>query len=488
MPPSMFRRRDLVLFSLGAMAFYFTSNLLIQRDLVLVDNRVSVEETVTKPQVKFADTGVLVHTPGWTLFKNLYMSNGTLHIVTNEPSSKFPPLRHMISKSLWAYATPENIAAREPTPLEMDFVSLEEARARWDGHISTIEGTTILNNDPSQFLDHYYHFVGEYFFGLWAFLRGALAMNLISPKKSTSNHVFNSHLPQLFDRFMYTNVASEEWRDGLGFNGAAFRGEHCGFTQRTAAEAWEYMVKTGALDRQGRWWGDSRWVMLRYAGLMTNDEVFAEQLGEDHLVGTQVLLSGNPDSKQLRASMNVTLPLPTQMRIVYIDRQNGRRRLVQKYHEELVRALEELVLRKREEGKDWELDVIHAERLSKDEQLNFVSQATVGHTFSARSLDSHLLDPLGVHGNGLTHLVWMKPTPVSAVIELFYPGGFAKDYKWTTRALGMRHFAVWNDTALTYPNQPQYADYSEGFQGNYIPVHGPTIAKVVEDRLEGRTP
>jgi hypothetical protein len=34
---------------------------------------------------------------------------------------------------------------------------------------------------------------------------------------------------------------------------------------------------------------------------------------------------------------------------------------------------------------------------------------------------------LGVHGNGLTHLIWMPPTPRSAVIEMFFKGGFARD-------------------------------------------------------------
>jgi hypothetical protein len=34
---------------------------------------------------------------------------------------------------------------------------------------------------------------------------------------------------------------------------------------------------------------------------------------------------------------------------------------------------------------------------------------------------------LGVHGNGLTHLLWMPPTPRSAVIEMFFKGGFARD-------------------------------------------------------------
>lgn len=34
---------------------------------------------------------------------------------------------------------------------------------------------------------------------------------------------------------------------------------------------------------------------------------------------------------------------------------------------------------------------------------------------------------LGVHGNGLTHLIWMPATPRSAVIEMFFVGGFARD-------------------------------------------------------------
>jgi hypothetical protein len=52
---------------------------------------------------------------------------------------------------------------------------------------------------------------------------------------------------------------------------------------------------------------------------------------------------------------------------------------------------------------------------------------------------------MGVHGNGLTSLVWMKPTPQATVIEFFYPNGFAHDYEYTSRALGMAHYGVWND-------------------------------------------
>ena len=45
----------------------------------------------------------------------------------------------------------------------------------------------------------------------------------------------------------------------------------------------------------------------------------------------------------------------------------------------------------------------------------------------------------------------MPVSPVSTVIEIFYPQGFAHDYHWTAHALGMRHFAVWNDTFVLFP-------------------------------------
>lgn len=59
--------------------------------------------------------------------------------------------------------------------------------------------------------------------------------------------------------------------------------------------------------------------------------------------------------------------------------------------------------------------------------------------------------------------------PKSTVIEFFFPGGFAEDYEFTARALGIRHYGIWDDTSFTYPDLPQLA-YPEGFQGNEIPL------------------
>ena len=51
---------------------------------------------------------------------------------------------------------------------------------------------------------------------------------------------------------------------------------------------------------------------------------------------------------------------------------------------------------------------------------------------------------MGVHGNGLTSLVWMKPTTQFTVME-FFPEGFAHNHEWTTRALGMVHSGFWGN-------------------------------------------
>lgn len=52
---------------------------------------------------------------------------------------------------------------------------------------------------------------------------------------------------------------------------------------------------------------------------------------------------------------------------------------------------------------------------------------------------------MGVHGNGLTALLWMKPSNRATVMEFYYGNGFTQDYEWTTRALGIKHYGFWNN-------------------------------------------
>jgi len=97
------------------------------------------------------ETSLIAHAPGWTLFRHLYMSNGTFFILSSDPQSSFPEIRMMISTGLPAENSPENIAQREPTSQEMQFITPDEAQRRWGGNIThgernrilTVEGNTV---------------------------------------------------------------------------------------------------------------------------------------------------------------------------------------------------------------------------------------------------------------------------------------------------------------------------------------------------------
>ncbi|KAK7007845.1 hypothetical protein R3P38DRAFT_3281035 [Favolaschia claudopus] len=539
--------------------------------------------------VELPVTEIVAHAPGWTLYRNLYMSNGTLLILTDAPDT-FPPIRMMASNPLDAVNNKENIEAREPTAWNMDFIGKGEARRRWENEFAgggkegggkgkdgkgesgekeeealsegrkrnrvwSVEGNTVLVNEPSQFLRHYYHLVAELLFGVQAFWHGALTSRPSAEEDTDyALHPSADSTPPI-TRLIFARATADGWRDSPGFNAyvlraafpsvsvevmedwedrvritaapsldaqrpfssdkegaggssgkvkggdrawhfplilltdrsASHRGDVCGSqTQRIAAEAVHHMRGKGKLGgvRVGGWWEPVRGAVVRFAGgLPSSSSSSPLSLSE----------SSSADSKQEAGDAlegDPRLPMPPTILITYVSRQSAQhRKLTEEGHKGVVSALEELVRRKNGEvdggkgdkgangekagGRRWELLVMEAEKLTKDEQVRVAGRTTI---------------LLGVHGNGLTHLVLMPPTRVSTVIEMFYPGGFAHDYQWTTGALGMKHFAVWNDTYRTegLGDGKPHVDYPDGFQGDAIPAHGPTIAKLIEDRVEGR--
>jgi hypothetical protein len=476
--------------------------------------------TQLTPSNDFEETTVVSHAPGWTIFRNLYMANGTIYIVSSHPPSYFPDIRLMTSTGLPAENTPENIQLREPTSDNMAFILPQEANHKWGriepadpNRIWTVAGNTFLINDPPQFLRHYYHFVAELLLGAWAFWVGAFSQSADGIVGSNSPTPSLDTVPAI-DRFIFANSNADGWRDNPSFNryflraafpsltveheedwldriltstpppypnynyanpdpnpeqtrldirkgsrvwhfplvmfadrSAAFRGEACGSrTQRTAAEAFEAMEKK----LPANWWDNLRKAVIKFAG--ANDNIKPT---------TSTHTEMSPENSQAH------LPMPEKVVITYVNRQKTQRRLVHADHDSLVKSLQELAQRR-----GWEFIDVHAENLSKDEQIRIMARTTI---------------LLGVHGNGLTHLVMMPNTKISTVIEMFVPGGFAHDYQWTTHALGMRHFAVWNDTWHTLPNKPR-VDYPEGFQGPDIPAYGPKVAELIEGRVDGRYP
>ncbi|KAJ3506267.1 hypothetical protein NLJ89_g6968 [Agrocybe chaxingu] len=276
------------------------------------------------PHTPLPPTEVLAHAPGWTLFRNLYMSNGTLFLAAKDSATRmgYPEIRMMTSTGLEAFNTPENIALREPTSRDMQVIGIEEAQRRWvdkEGGVNrvwSVEGNTLLFNDPKQFLRHYYHLVAELFFGVQAFWHGAFSAPTLA--SDTQAHFTTEHpAPPPLHRAIFIHSDADGWRDDPGFNryflrgvfpslvieheedwedrvaatsnldanggerafhfplalltdrSAAHRGPVCGSqTQRTAAEAWEYMRGKGKLRglHVGGWWAPVREAMWRFAG------------------------------------------------------------------------------------------------------------------------------------------------------------------------------------------------------------------------------
>lgn len=87
-------------------------------------------------------TKLIQHAPGWTVFENIYAFNGTLFIITTDPT-KWPAPRMIISTSMEAVNSAENIQAREPTPAVLSFITPAEAERMWDDRIWEVRDWTV---------------------------------------------------------------------------------------------------------------------------------------------------------------------------------------------------------------------------------------------------------------------------------------------------------------------------------------------------------
>jgi hypothetical protein len=394
-------------------------------------------------------TTVVSHAPGWTIFDNLFLLNGTVFVVTDD--TEFVPDRNTItSTGVNIKNGAEAIAARLPTDREFRVITPDEAQELFGTSADLVDGTTWIVNDPPQFITHYYHWSAELFFGFWR------TYSSLDPSISANG---SSSLPAL-RRIWFAHADADHWRDYASMNqwvlrsafpsvtaeysadwqdraelgrpiildrvvfsdrSAAMRGETFQRTGRTASEAF-------ALPGGVHWWNIIRDAVTKFSGL---DDDFDKE----------------------------STPV-----ITYISRQEwGRRTLIQEDHEKLVEELYKI-----RDKYGVEVNVVSMDKLSHAEQLTLAARTTI---------------MMGVHGNGLTSLVWMKPTPQATVIEFFYPNGFAHDYEYTSRALGMAHYGVWNDKTFTNPEVPR-VNYPEGFQGNSIPLNGEVVAKLCLERLQ----
>jgi len=416
------------------------------------------------------ETRIVSHSPGFTIFENLYMMNGTVFIVTTAPE-EVPELTYMFGsgEDNPGYLTP----AQEPTDKDMQVITPQQAKEFFGLSANKMDGNTLWTHESAQMLPHYYHFCAELFLGTWR------AYSSLAPSVSEEGET-SLPMPR---RWIFPHVDTNAWRDYARMNqyvlfaampsiqmlfktdfqdfaeferpyvlervvvvdrGAAIRGSGWLPAQRLASQAFEHR-------QVDNWWEPVRRAVVRFA---TNDE--ASHAPVANLPGPAVI--GRPKASKAKDEKTV---------ITYVSRQNwNSRSLRAEDHQTLVQALYRL-----RDQYGYEVNVVTMDTLTRSEQIALAARTTI---------------LIGPHGNGLTALLWMRPTPRTAVMEFFFPTGWAYDYEWTARALGIKHYGWHNDTFDQYPNIPGANHYPPGYQGTDMPIDGEAVAREIQKRLSGQ--
>ncbi|KAI3615660.1 hypothetical protein WG66_011909 [Moniliophthora roreri] len=397
------------------------------------------------------------HVHGYTVFDQLYMRNGTLYIVTDKPET-FPEIKKILS------IPGKALHGVNLTPTEKEMVVIDPSRAKelLGSRFIRLKDLTVLLYDPDQFMHHYYHWWGEIILGLWR----------VYSKLGVREDGSLAPLP-FPARFMMPFVETESWRDRAKVDGPLMRATFPGISIEGASH-WEDLIRLEAtvifervmlVNRYAAHthpFGGKWFKMMSGTMSVTVPDDFWKPL-RDSLLSN--ILGYIPEPNDVSSEDSGPPPLPV---VTYVSRQGGGRSLVHKDHDVLILELMDL-----EDEGICELYVAEMEKMSLREQIELAARTTI---------------MLGVHGNGLTHQLWMPPSPQSTVIEIMVPGGYVYDYEILARNMGHKHYAVWNDTYITYPKGETHKGikYPPGFHGTYtIPVHGPTVADIVRQRLTG---
>ncbi|KAG8967071.1 hypothetical protein FRC05_002285 [Tulasnella sp. 425] len=408
-------------------------------------------------------TDLVGHAPGFTILDNVYFLNGTLYIVRSDTKpGSFPEPRMMISNAGNLTLSIED---------NMRIISEREALRLFGTQASRIEGTTFLCNDDESVISDYYHFTAETLFSLW---RAYSSLDLsITPYGET-------RLPQP-RRFIVPNIPKSRWRDYANLNQyilhAAFPSTGLEFQADWADRA--HTLRPYFFDRIVL--GDRN-----AAKAQTHDNGNEAKEGIDKAVFQADKLPKSPHWWMPLRNNVVTFAAgedaygmvkrkkrqeTSSPVITYVTRQQwGKRMLRDSDHTALVDKLHQL----KRTNKDWEVNVVQLETLSKEEQIRLAARTTV---------------LMGVHGAGLTGLLWMQPTNQTTVVEFLAPGSFSEDFEVVSRMVGIKHFTIWGDKSMTYPSLPDKSQLpargqSLEFDSNEIPVDADAVVSLIMRQLQ----
>ncbi|KAL7424708.1 hypothetical protein Q5752_000392 [Cryptotrichosporon argae] len=333
--------------------------------------------------------------PGHRVFENIWWHQGRFHVFLEDPDT-FLPIESVITEADYVGLTVHHISDGFPPG--------QQANSRW------LAGTTVLITSIHLY-EWFYHFAVD-------FVQGAFAtLARVSPL----DHPETAHTVPLPVPDRLIVPFREHWRDGWGmtemYTRAIFGDNFISYFH------WQQLVSSR--------YGDP-WIGFERVVIEDND---ASHFGDtaNSIWGKIALnaLHAAPSPYYYRTIRQTLLrrlgirdpgarpalgrALDHVPKVVYIDRQNTNRRLVDDDHRRLVHLLEEFA------GAE-KAHVVHArwDRIEPEDQVEITSDADI---------------LLGVHGQGLTHELFM----------LFPKFVFSRHYEPLSVSLGHQHHVIWED-------------------------------------------
>ncbi|KAJ6570957.1 hypothetical protein DFH09DRAFT_916709 [Mycena vulgaris] len=372
------------------------------------------------------------HVHGFTVLDNIYLRNGTFYVVSTDPAS-LPSRERMLSRPV------QGMDGVDTTPGdgELQLIRPSNAARILGEHVTHIEGFSVIVYDPPLFnpkikLFPFGEWFGEIILGAWR-----VYSHILLPQHETGSMMTSApHLP-LPQRFIIPFM-NDEWRDWESANDLLIRSAFPGAAIEQA-DYWDALKKIGTTVQFER-------VMLVNRNAAQKHPLwgvwFKMIAGAMNVTAPKDFWAPVRESLWARILPYTLVPnvlhspkdvdegvLPV---VTYMRHGSGSGRLVTADHDALVAALRGL-----KADRICEVWIADLDRMTPKQQAYLASRSTI---------------MVAAHGpnSGLTHQLWMYPTPQSTTIEIFTPHKYSFNYEILARNMGHRHYAVWNDTILTY--------------------------------------
>ncbi|KAF9496982.1 hypothetical protein BDN71DRAFT_1494937 [Pleurotus eryngii] len=396
--------------------------------------------------------------PGFMMFQNLYLHNGTFYAITSHPESIPESSRVLcgppVPKEKWVDHPPATAQRWQVlTPAEAEQVLGKRLAG-------VLAGTTFLFNDgPGKegFLGHYFHFVAEAFAGAW---RVYTSSPLSLLRNTAADIVFPSRvmLPR-----------GDDWRDIRANLNTWFLNTILPNTAVEDIYQWEDRAKSNSVHVFSEIIIVDRWTAHRVpeseaqvwnkmtADIMASPAPFDWWSPLRHSLMQRIGIEGNARNRPVITYIDRCVALP----LVDIGtspsiRQATGRKLVKEDHDTFVKALAQFG-----EDHDVEINSVQMEYLSKAEQFDIGTRTDI---------------MVGVHGNGLSHQMWMKAG--GSVLELYDTGGFMRDYQLLAEAMHHTHYVIWNDTIHDKWRENKKTFMTKNF--NNVHLHTPFVIELLD--------